>query len=37
MQIHERKHFENSVKKETFLTKLIFKTKEHERDFMISF
>ena len=37
MQIYKRKYFEHSVKKEIFWTKLIFKTKEQERDFMISF
>ena len=33
----ERKYFEHSVKRKTFWKKLIFKTKDQERDFMISF
>ena len=37
MQIYKRKCVEQSVKKEIFWTKLIFKTKEQERDFVISF
>ena len=37
MQIYKRKYFEHSLKKEKICTKLIFKTKEQERDFMISF
>ena len=36
MQIYERKYFEYSAKKELFWMKLFFKTKEQERDFMIS-
>ena len=37
MQICKRKYFEHGVKKEIFGTKVIFKTKEQDRDFMISF
>ena len=37
MQIHKRKYFEYSVKKEIFWRKLFFKEKEQERDFKISF
>ena len=37
MQINKGKNFEHSVKKEIFSMKLIFKTKEQERDFMIRF
>ena len=37
MQIYERKYFEYSAKKQLFWMKLFFKTKEQERDFMISF
>ena len=37
MQIYKRKYFQHSAKKGIFWTKLIFKTKEQERDFMISF
>ena len=37
MQIYKRKYFEHSAKKGIFWTKLIFKTKKQERDFMISF
>ena len=31
---YERKYFEDNVKKKIFLTKLIFKTKKEERDFI---
>ena len=37
MKIYKRKHFEHSAKRGIFLMKLIFKTKELEHDFMISF
>ena len=37
MQIYKRKYFEHSAKKQIFWTKLTFKTKEQECDFMISF
>ena len=38
MQIYKRKYFEDIVKTEIYWTKLIFKTKEQEReDFMKSF
>ena len=37
MQIYKREYFEHSIKKGIFWTKLIFKTNEQERDFMISF
>ena len=37
MQAYKWKYFEHSVEKELFWTKLIFKTKEQGRDFMISF
>ena len=37
MNIYKRKYFEHSVKKKIFWTKLIFKTKEEELHFMISF
>ena len=37
MQIFERKYFEHTVKQEIFWTKLNFKAKEQQRDFMISF
>ena len=35
--MYKRKYFEHDLKKEVFWTKLIFKTKEQERNFMISF
>ena len=34
MQLCKRKHFEDNAKKESFWTKLIFKTKGQERDFV---
>ena len=37
MQIYKGKHFEHNVKKKIFWTKLIFRTKEQEHDFTISF
>ena len=37
MQTYKRKYLGHSVEKEIFWTKLIFKTKEQEHDFMISF
>ena len=36
MQTYKWKYFEHSVEKEIFRTKLIFKTKEQERDFIMS-
>ena len=36
MLIYEIKYFEHSVIKEVFWTKLIFKTKEQELDFVIT-
>ena len=35
--MYKRKYFEHNLKKEVFWAKLIFKTKEQERNFMISF
>ena len=37
MGIYKRKYFEHNVKKRIFWTKLTFKTKEQEHDFMINF
>ena len=37
MQTYKRKYFKYSVKSKFFWTKLIFKIKEQERDFMIKF
>ena len=35
MKMNKRKYFEHGVKKEIFWTKLIFKIKEQDYDFMI--